>query len=110
MVKRANLLALILCIISIDANRWQIYNERWYERGDLVTISKAQSKAVYKYVCKAYDRVSVTIPKGRKAALEAYAKGKGESVNGLINALLRAELGLSEAEWKGVEDHADDNS
>lgn len=44
---------------------------------------------------KAYDRISVTIPKGQKQAVEAHAKSKGESVNGLINTLLRADMGLS---------------
>ena len=53
---------------------------------------------------KAYDRISVTIPKGRKAAVEAHAKSKGESVNGLVNALLRADMGLSEDEWKKPEE------
>lgn len=53
---------------------------------------------------KAYDRISVTIPKGRKAAVEAHAKSKGESVNGLVNALLRADMGLSEEDWKKQED------
>ena len=47
-----------------------------------------------------YDRISVTIPKGRKQAVEAYAKSQGGTVNGLINDLLRREIGLSESEWK----------
>lgn len=42
----------------------------------------------------------VTITKGQKAAVEAFAKSRGESVNGLVNALIRAEMGLSEEEWK----------
>ena len=47
-----------------------------------------------------YDRLNIVIPKGRKEAVEAFAKSRGESVNGLINALIRAEMGLSEEEWK----------
>lgn len=47
-----------------------------------------------------YDSVLIRLPKGRKAAVEAHAQSKGESINGLINALLRADMGLSEAEWK----------
>ena len=53
---------------------------------------------------KAYDRISVTIPKGRKAAVEAHAKSKGESVNALVNTLLRADMGLTEDEWKKQEE------
>ena len=49
---------------------------------------------------KAYDRLAITIPKGRKQAVEAHAKSKGESVNGLVNALLRADMGLTEEQWK----------
>ena len=48
---------------------------------------------------KAYDRLAITIPKGRKAAVEAHAKGKGESINGLVNGLLRADMGLTDGEW-----------
>lgn len=49
---------------------------------------------------KAYDRLAITIPKGRKADVEAHAKAKGESVNGLVNNLLRTDLGMTEEEWK----------
>lgn len=54
---------------------------------------------------KAYDRLSITIPKGRKSAVEAHAKSKGESVNGLVNGLLKADMGLTEDEWKGGPDN-----
>ena len=66
--------------------------------------TKAQQKAVHKYVKENYDRIGITIPKGRKADVEAHAKAKGESVNGLVNTLLRADMGLSEAEWKQSEE------
>ena len=48
-----------------------------------------------------YDRLTLMIPKGRKKDVEAYAQSKGLSVNGLINALLREGMKLSEEEWKG---------
>ncbi|MBQ8953202.1 MAG: hypothetical protein IJ048_03725 [Clostridia bacterium] len=67
----------------------------------------ARTKANRKYNEKAYDRLAVTIPKGRKAAVEAHAQRKGESVNGLVNALLLADMGLSEAEWKKGEAEAE---
>jgi hypothetical protein len=62
--------------------------------------TKAQQKAVNKYIKNNYDRLNITLPAGRKQAVEAHAKSKGESVNGLVNALLMAEMGLSESEWK----------
>ena len=47
-----------------------------------------------------YDDVRIRLPKGRKAAVEAFARAHGESVNGMVNRLVWAEMGLSEAEWK----------
>jgi len=49
---------------------------------------------------KVYDRLAITIPKGQKQAVEAFARGRGESVNGMFNRLVRIEMGLSEDEWK----------
>ncbi|MBQ9038116.1 MAG: ABC transporter ATP-binding protein [Clostridia bacterium] len=65
-----------------------------------MTYTKATMRAVDKYVKNNYDSFLVRVPKGRKQAVEAHAKSKGESVNGLVNALLRADMGLSEEEWK----------
>ncbi|HIQ83844.1 MAG TPA: hypothetical protein IAA52_12200 [Candidatus Pullichristensenella stercorigallinarum] len=65
-----------------------------------MAISKAQQRAVNKYIKGNYDRINLVVPKGRKAAIEAHAQSKGESVNGLLNGLLRAELGMSEEAWK----------
>lgn len=62
--------------------------------------SKAQIDATNRYNAKKYDNLRIVIPKGLKGAVEAHAKRKGESVNGLVNALLRADMGLSEDEWK----------
>lgn len=62
--------------------------------------SVARIQANNRYNAKAYDRINVAIPKGRKADVEAHAKSKGESVNGLVNALLRADMGLTDAQWK----------
>ena len=65
-----------------------------------MAISKAQQRAVNKYIKGNYDRINLVVPKGRKAEIEAYARDAGESVNGLVNALLRAELGMSAEAWK----------
>lgn len=61
--------------------------------------SKAQIRATNKYIAKAYDRFSLVIPAGKKAELEAYAGKKGQSVNGLINELIRREMGVPPEEW-----------
>lgn len=62
--------------------------------------TKATMKAVDKYVKENYERLNIKVPKGRKQAVEAHAQSKGESVNGLVNSLLRADMGLTEDEWK----------
>ena len=72
-----------------------------HKGGDEMPASKAQIKATNKYNAANYDSLRIVIPKGQKQAVEAHAQSKGQSVNGLVNALLRADMGLSEGEWKG---------
>ncbi len=62
--------------------------------------TKSGMKAVDKYVKNNYDSFLVRVPKGRKATIEECAKVQGESVNGLLNRLLREVAGMSEEEWK----------
>lgn len=47
-------------------------------------VSKAQQKAVNKYVKNNYDRINVTLPKGRKADIQQAAAAAGESMNQFI--------------------------
>lgn len=58
-----------------------------------MAVSKAQQKAVNKYVKEKYDRILLTMPKGRKEQIQAAAEAKGESVNGFINRLISDALG-----------------
>ncbi len=53
---------------------------------------------------KTYDDLRIRVPKGRKASIEAHAQIKGESVNSLVNSLLRADMGLTEDEWKRLDE------
>lgn len=46
--------------------------------------SKAQQKAVSKYMKANYDELKVRLEKGRKDDIKAHAEGRGESVNGFI--------------------------
>ena len=48
-------------------------------------MGKASTKAQNKYIAKAYDRVNLTMPKGKKDAVQAHATQQGESVNAFIN-------------------------
>ncbi|WP_288683918.1 hypothetical protein [uncultured Eubacterium sp.] len=47
--------------------------------------SKAQQKAVNKYMKSNYDRVNLVMPKGKKDIIQAHAAQQGESVNAFIN-------------------------
>lgn len=46
--------------------------------------TKAGQQAVNRYIAKAYDRVNLTIPKGEKDTIKAFAEAHGESVNAFI--------------------------
>lgn len=67
---------------------------------EAIKTGKPATKAKNKYNAANYDSLRIVVPKGRKQAVEAHAKRKGTSVNGLINDLLRADMGVSEGEWK----------
>lgn len=41
---------------------------------------------------KAYDRINLTVPKGEKEIIRAYAEANGESVNGYINRLIAEDM------------------
>ena len=38
-----------------------------------------------KFIAKAYDRINLTVPKGKKEIIQAHAEGIGASVNSFIN-------------------------
>ena len=64
---------------------------------------KKQTEWSRNYNERAYDRLANPIPKGQKAAVEAAAARRGISINALVNALLMAETGQTEEEWKKPE-------
>ena len=66
--------------------------------------TKTSSAVKQRYNEKAYDRLAITIPKGRKETIENYTAKEGVSVNGLVNRLLRETVGLTEEEWKKTAD------
>ena len=86
--------------IEPDMDEW--YNNT--ERGESMPVSKAQQRAVAKYMAANYDEVKIRIPKGRKVDIDAYAKLHGQSINSLMNGLIRDTLGMSEEDWKRSSD------
>lgn len=47
--------------------------------------SKAQQRAVSKYMKENYDEIKVRVEKGQKDIIKAHAEARGESVNGFVN-------------------------
>ena len=50
-----------------------------------MAVSKAQQKAVAKYMAENYDEIKVRVRKGKKAKIKANAEKNGESLNGFVN-------------------------
>lgn len=51
-------------------------------------MSKTSTASKRKYNEKAYDRIALTVPKGKKEEYRKLAESKGMSLNGFINKLL----------------------
>ena len=60
-------------------------------------VSKAQQKAVHKYVKANYDRMELTVPKGRKETIQAAASSQGQSVNAYINQAIDERMNRDSA-------------
>ena len=61
--------------------------------GEIMATSKAQQKAQNKWIAKAYDRINLTVPKGKKEEIQSFAANTGESVNGFINRAIGEAMG-----------------
>ncbi len=46
---------------------------------------KASAASKNKWNDKTYDRINLTVPKGKKDKIKEHAESRGESVNGFIN-------------------------
>lgn len=62
-------------------------------RSDTMTKEKFDKIAYNNsFIAQAYDRINLTVPKGEKDKIKAYAESKGESVNGYINRLIAEDM------------------
>ena len=53
--------------------------------GDYMPVSKANQRAVAKYMKANYDDIKVRTPKGKRKLIQEHAKSHGESANEFIN-------------------------
>lgn len=54
--------------------------------------SKAQQKAVSKYMKENYDEIKVRVEKGKKDIIKAHAESRGESVNSFIGRAIEQTI------------------
>ena len=57
-----------------------------------MAVSKAQQRAVNKYMAANYDRINLTVTKGKKDIIQAHAEAHSESVNGFINRAIQETM------------------
>ena len=55
-------------------------------------VSKAQQKAVAKYMKENYDEIKVRVDKGKKDSIKAHAETQGESLNAFINRAIENQM------------------
>ena len=58
--------------------------------------SKAQQKAVNKYMKNNYDRINLVMPKGKKDIIKTAAENQGKSINGFINEAIDEKINRNE--------------
>lgn len=65
-------------------------------------IMKTKNRTAYKnkYLSENYDRIYLTVPKGKKAIIENAAKRNSMSVNSYILSLIDRELNISKPSAK----------
>ena len=48
-------------------------------------MAKRKAEWQNNYISRTYDRVNLTLPKGKKESLQSHAAARGESLNGFVN-------------------------
>lgn len=63
---------------------------------------KNSSESINRYMAKAYDRITILVPKGRKDVIKAHAGARGESVNGFVNRAISEDYGAGRKGFCGL--------
>ena len=103
MGKTNNIAFDILLILCIAFDRQKEYNIAILGEGAFIAgaprkgemtmpASKAQQKAVSKYMKENYDVFQIRMPKGKKAEIQSAASAVGESLNAYINASITQRM------------------
>lgn len=65
-----------------------------------MAISEARQRANAKYNKKAYDRLEMKVPKGKKAEILSHAEEQGESLNKFLNRAVENQMALDNGSKK----------
>lgn len=64
--------------------------------------SEAQKEATARYNKKAYDRINVVVPKGKRKQITDFAKSQGKSLNRFINDAIDYQMQLTHNDKKRI--------
>ena len=64
-----------------------------------MAVTKAQQKAVAKYMKNNYDELKIRVPKGKKNIINEIAAEQGESINGYTKKALKAQIKADTGEY-----------
>ena len=95
----------MICTLVKCIEMWYLIVQR--EVIAMAKNSEARIKANNKYNDKAYDRINIAVPKGKKAILQEVANRYGLSVNGYLNKLIDEAMereGMSQIATGSTED------
>lgn len=95
--------AIYLYILHIAGNRQTWYNNSIMEevskfpappaeRRKIMPVPKANQRAVNKYKKNNYDRIEITVPKGRREIFQAHAATQNESTNAFIGRAIQEAI------------------
>lgn len=66
-------------------------------------MGKTSASVKNRYNEKAYDRISLVVPKGQKEIIKAHAESQGESINGFIQRAIDTTMEIDEVKPKDKE-------
>ena len=95
----------MICTLVKCIEMWYLIVQR--EVIPMAKNSEARIKANNRYNDKAYDRINIAVPKGKKAILQEVANRYGLSVNGYLNKLIDEAMereGMSQIATGSTED------
>lgn len=66
---------------------------------------KNSPESINRYMAKAYDRISLIVPKGKKDIVKTHAEAHSESVNGFINRAITETMERDNGVSAASEEH-----